>query len=911
MLKLFAKGAVRDGFITHDLLHWGISPSPGNSVARGAYVELPDMSQLSAGRANEFHELVSGWLKTAGNPNEGLQIRWTVESDYDAILESYWNDTERLPMCEFSRYYRKQLFDRWMQAQVNGDLRRERIAVFVSNLCAQDFPKGKGARSASVIDAYLEAQSNALAQRLRGLRDSVPTLKMDLMDDAGHYRYLRRFFNPGEVPLTREGAESSFDPLSTIRQNCVNSEAVFKAEDGSLVFKQGEKYHGIMVIRRWPSYTNPLVMRNITTALNKDFEITLSIRPLELKKFAASEEKMLRRNVSNASGGVDPASDVSAQVREERLRALQWGDISPFMATMTVRVWADSMRELQERQVRLMTAISTTGGMQYHLVADPGQAVSVYGATFPGLSFNGSPGWGLFIQNDALADLMPMQCSFTGQDTRTPHAIFESDAGSLVRVRLFTEDGTPLHAIALGVTRAGKGVTILGLLTQTDPYFAYTFIIDEGMSYTTWAQLHGSETIVFSSDCQYVFNPFDTQGAPLTGTQKGTIQALMMKMVGASGQQDVDRRRGSMIGEYVNRVYADAYDDFCKRNRPKMQGIWRENLAIHRWWRQKQPKDDLIAVCADIAVLRESDERLWQDWVSQFSNAEGVAFAQASATEQVNIELSHRHYGPKDYPVLSQVVEAMRAMPMDNHDPEEVDHLSTMLASWCSDGPYGAMFDGYSNFDMTGSVIHFELGQLPKGPLKEICGFLASSWIRQRVLTMPRNKRKRVVFEEANRFMDVPGGDLIVEEFYAQLGKFGTWVLVVSQSYAQLARSSVFSSILTNSKISFILRQKNREDLEDLAKRISLPDSAVERILTYRLPQTINPDIKGPKPVYFTLFTEDADGQVCGTAVALPTNEMFYVSMSNDDQFVARKEAMARYGDPLTCVLEESQKVFR
>src|SRR5438067_4733180 len=43
---------------------------------------------------------------------------------------------------------------------------------------------------------------------------------------------------------------------------------------------------------------------------------------------------------------------------------------------------------------------------------------------------------------------------------------------------------------------------------------------------------------------------------------------------------------------------------------------------------------------------------------------------------------------------------------------------------------------------------------------------------RQHIITMPRRLRKRTVYEEVARVLDIPGGEQIVKESYAQMRKF-------------------------------------------------------------------------------------------------------------------------------------------
>ena len=102
------------------------------------------------------------------------------------------------------------------------------------------------------------------------------------------------------------------------------------------------------------------------------------------------------------------------------------------------------------------------------------------------------------------------------------------------------------------------------------------------------------------------------------------------------------------------------------------------------------------------------------------------------------------------------------------------------------DGNYGCLFDGTSNISLTGKIAHFELGYIPEAAklLRAVAGFLITNYTRQHIMTMPRALRKRNVYEEVARFLDIPGGEQIVQESYAQIRKFNCWNISIVQQYA-------------------------------------------------------------------------------------------------------------------------------
>ncbi|MDQ3623282.1 MAG: hypothetical protein M3463_12455 [Verrucomicrobiota bacterium] len=74
---------------------------------------------------------------------------------------------------------------------------------------------------------------------------------------------------------------------------------------------------------------------------------------------------------------------------------------------------------------------------------------------------------------------------------RTKEGLAAGPRRTLVGVKTFSgsdEEATPQHAVLLGMSGAGKSVTVCDLLSQTEAYFGYTVIIEEGLSYGLYTQ---------------------------------------------------------------------------------------------------------------------------------------------------------------------------------------------------------------------------------------------------------------------------------------------------------------------------------------------------------------------------------------------------------------------------------------
>jgi type IV secretory pathway VirB4 component len=198
------------------------------------------------------------------------------------------------------------------------------------------------------------------------------------------------------------------------------------------------------------------------------------------------------------------------------------------------------------------------------------------------------------------------------------------------------------------------------------------------------------------------------------------------------------------------------------------------------------------------------------------------------------------------------------------HRKEEIDQVATLLTAWTAAGQYGKLFDGTTNISLTGKIAHFELGYIPEQAveLKTAAGLLISGFTRQHIITLPRSVWKRIIFEEAARFLDVPGGEKIMGEGYAQLRKFNCWIISIVQQYSKFKSTRIRPVIMGNSKQFFLMRQFDRSDLEDISKDIQLPEVMIDAVQHYPLPEQQAANQKFSSLCYYSPTVQPP---LCGT----------------------------------------------
>src|SRR3989475_8643423 len=153
------------------------------------------------------------------------------------------------------------------------------------------------------------------------------------------------------------------------------------------------------------------------------------------------------------------------------------------------------------------------------------------------------------------------------------------------------DNKTPQHAVLLGMSGAGKSVTVCDLLTQTEGYFGYTVIIEEGLSYGIYTATveEGARPIIIHPDGDLTINYLDTKGLPLTPDHLSAATALVARMIGTSVQEDKQMLRQAQIAKYINLLYEDAFQDWQKKRHDELLDIARHALALQKFPAERMP----------------------------------------------------------------------------------------------------------------------------------------------------------------------------------------------------------------------------------------------------------------------------------------------------------------------------------
>lgn len=853
-----AHAAAPDGRFVDGMLVFG-SPERGGVVAKGFRLEPPDLRGANFERLNAFQDQVRALLALV-SPGRRLQVQWWPDSDYRQALLDYHARTQEVsdPVV---RAVRNGRFTRYWPRVLNGGLRREHLAVFLS--IEVDAYAGNFRTTGSLGDHY-----GAVLQELAGqfeefavtLRTAFgPETPVHPMDDAEHCACVRRFLNPSLARRTADDSAGLFDPALTIQENCWHSEGVGQPGGG---FALDGHHHAVLALSRWPQRTRPGIVTHLTGLPFLDYCLTVNVTPIAGRQEIQREEQATERLRGEYAEKPRASLLVALRKKERKVEALSGGFARPFHVTYLVRVWAPTPEALREKVAAVQAAVNAMDGAQYFECALPTTAKKLFFASWPGWTHSSYHHRELYAEDTYLADVLPFSATFTGA-LANAEALYDGSHGNLVGVS--TEvGGSPQHTVLLGMTGAGKSAFIEDLLYQTADHFAHTLLIEEGFSYKRFTESQGETPIVIHPDAALTLNYLDTQRLPLTQLHLATAVALLARMVGVPDNPEQLALRQAQLTQYLHQLYRDTFTDWARRNPAQAEDVRRLACAVHSW-RVKMPGGATpLEAFVDLRDRRAAKEDEALALVASLTEEAITRFAQDPATERLVAQTACAFYAPEDFPTHSALVELLAYARLPEHGKEEIDRLATLLRAWTAEGQYGRLFDGVTNVSLQRKIAHFELGLIPEQAveLKTAAGLLISGLGRQHILALPRAQRKRILFEELARFLDTPGGEQIVAESYAQLRKHNCWAVSVIQQYARFKASRVRSAVIGNAKQFFLMRQSDRGDLADIARDLPLPETALDAIQRYPMPEQLPADRRHSSLCY---FTPTAQPPQCGT----------------------------------------------
>jgi len=891
-----------NGWFSHDLIVWNDLDKRG-FVTKGFVLDVPDLRHASEHALDGFYESIRQFLHTLDESTRA-QIRWSVDSDYRDELTAYKAVTdERCDPESWAAISRNERFNRYWGAMQAGQLRREKLVLFLSKRIAVNPPPGAGQ---NVLDDHyrriLAQYSEGFEQHGRVLSSLLEPhgCRLSSMSTGELFRYYATFFNPSYLRRDNYDPIGQFREEETIHQNCWHQGVQAGKTFG--FFADGF-YHNLVILKRRPQRTRRGIFWALTSLPFLDYAITVNLYPQNVRKEIGRAERSLERVRGDYAAEGKHSLLTAKATKEERIRNLSQGDVVPFLYDYVVHVWDNTEDGLISKTRQIETAFGQMEDAQCWTsnLSSAATTKNMWFQTWPGWL------WGKYTHHadngldEWLADILPFSSTFTGH-LDGAEALYDGSNRNLIGVRNFIS-GTPQLAVLLGMTRAGKSAFMADLLSQTDPYYDFTLIVEEGLSYGIWSEAQGTSPIVIQPDGDLCLNYLDTQGAPLTNLQITTAAALVAKMAGHPADEDRRNLRLAQITQYIEQLYADRFEEWISEDASRLEQAARHAMAALAFKKARLPLSaTFLEAWTELRHSVGEDER--QSLIAAPTAEEVSRFIKSPNTERYVRNTAFAFFQPTDYPTHDMLQQMMLVAPFPEHDRQEINHLATLLAPWNEQ----RLVCGHSTLSITGKLAHFDLTYIPESnrQLKELAGFLIANYGRQHIITLPRGARKRVVFEEVARTLDIPGGEQLVSEFYAQLSKFSTWIISIVQQYSRFQRSGIRPIVFGNAKQFFFTRMNDRRDIEDVAKDIDLSATTQEAISRYPLPEHLPDSNKYAALTYYHL---DVQQPLCGTIHNRVSPEMLFCSSSTGEDFDHRSRVLRNHSDIVRGILAESALV--
>ncbi|MCP5523234.1 MAG: TraC family protein [Verrucomicrobiales bacterium] len=842
-----------DAYVVGDRLVFG-NPAAG-ALSAGWFLELPDLRTASYAEQNRLQEILAT-LQQQMPEHLHLAVQWSEDPDPLERLLLY-HDRSGAATTPAARFLRNANWLGLTALMERGELRRKRLALFVGRKpSAAPFPKGrKGAvqnHAASLEQA--EAEFKAWEQTLNHTLEPADGRAIR-MTDADLIRRWAATLTPSSAGRPGYDPVRDFDPHQTLLDNCWHSDLSARGRDG--FFLDGW-YHGVLTLKRLPRATNPLTGHRLTSHPFGEYTVTWHVRRIPREAAIARAQREQDRLNTQLAQKPDERLTVSRDQIAEKIRRLASGDIVPTEIECVIVVRAKTPDQLRERMASLKTTIQDLDGAQYYEASLPATARNLFARTLPGWLWSPHRCFPLYGESRYVADLLLMAGSWGGHPGPV-QALFPGTHGNLVNLVLFLGEGAdeqPQHFIVVGCNGAGKSVVVCKILIETEAFYAYTVIIEEGLSHASFTRALGAEPIIVRLDASVTINLFDTRKLPLGSFQRSSLIASLNLMVRIPADEDRAARESALIARHVDQLYSDhAQDQLLHWSRERRDALVRHALVLHRW-SQKQSLSQLDAFLEFQELQRRQPDKAQEELA--LCEATDLREFESRHPELI-LNLAYAYFSPDEQPTLSALREHLE---LAGEDEELCRLLALRLAPWCRGGNYGAILDGPSNVAPHPRVAHYELGFIPDSAreLKAVLAAVILNRERQHILALPRTQRKRVVIEEVSRFLDLPRADVFLRECYEQLLKFNCQILAILQQYSRIADTPIRVALVGNTRAWLIFNTGSQEDVERLGDAIGLSRLARETIL--RLPR---PDQQtGPKYSEFLYYHTDPRRPICG-----------------------------------------------
>ena len=240
----------------------------------------------------------------------------------------------------------------------------------------------------------------------------------------------------------------------------------------------------------------------------------------------------------------------------------------------------------------------------------------------------------------------------------------------------------------------------------------------------------------------------------------------------------------------------------------------------------------------------------------------------------------------------------IRSTPDPSHRREDTNRIATRLAQYAVESGRGTLFDGVTNIDLGARLLHFEIGKMANASqnIRAMLGMVISNLAQQQIINMPRKLMKLFLYEEMPRIIaSVPGASSFVKRSYAQLRKSNCRSWTITQEAGQLMvqdkeGSDLATIIMGQSKQYYLLKNKDKGNMEFFRRFIALSDDAAEAIMNFPAPE----HIPGRKYSSFLYHIDHGEYPLVGVIRHYANPLTIAVASTSGEAFSRREEELRR-----------------
>ena len=558
-------------------------------IARGFEVTAPDLENADPVHHNALERDLIALLAVL-KPEHRMQVQWDPNGSFRRALLRYRQQTRERGRNRWTERVRDEIFVRGWNMEDEGLLRRERLRIYITR--RTDGSAFGGRRNPRSVDALIGAHQEEFSQIGRFIEALFGANggQVRAMTDADHFLHYLEFLNPSLPERKVSDPLEFFDPEKSIQENCWHGECrpLEKPDTG---FYHDGYYHGMLVLKTLPKRTQPGIAYLLTKLGFRDFAVTVNIEAVDVEELIEREQKELSRVEGDYESLRKIKLLAAMKTKAAKIARYSNGDSSPYRVQYIIRAWDKTRDELRAKMTALKAAV---GNMERAVAYEPALETSArnfFYCSWPGWSFSRYDSLWHDYDDALVANILPFSSTPVGHLDQAEF-IFEGPNGNLVGGRTFVGEGnnqTPQNAVVIGTTGSGKSVNVIDILTQTEPFYAYTMIVEEGESYTTYAKTvdPAAKPIIVQANGKLTMNYLDTRGLPLSGLHLSAAAALPMLMVGQSKDEDRNKLRQALLANAIGRLYEDFARWYFNRHPEETAAMARRAYALDLYRRTR------------------------------------------------------------------------------------------------------------------------------------------------------------------------------------------------------------------------------------------------------------------------------------------------------------------------------------